>query len=196
MATTRQSLQQRSDIDLEVVVGKPHVKRAETMKLCDYAYGLYASQSYLEEHGAPTDLESLCKHRIIYFADSIVQVNALDMLPSFDLSRIPTISASNTSVHVEATRAGAGIGLLARYMTRRHSELARVMQDTIAISLSYWLGSKSDILRRPEVAEVIRELQAVVREKEGAFGKRLHLLEDDAHYWHVHVVRGESAMSA
>ncbi|MGO3148022.1 MAG: LysR family transcriptional regulator [Leucobacter sp.] len=158
---TRRALQQRSDIDIEVVVGEPQVNRAETMQLCEYMYGLYASKEYLESRPAPTDMESLGTHPIIYFADTMLQVDALDVLPKFDVARQSTISGSNTFVHVEATRAGAGIGLLASYMAGRHSELVRVMRGVIDIPLSYWLVSRSDTLQRPEVAVLIRELKAM-----------------------------------
>src|SRR5690606_17892260 len=128
----------------------------------DYTFGLYASKSYLDHSAAPTDLKSLGQHPLIYFADTMLQVDALDMLQDFELERQETISGSSTFVHVEATRAGAGIGLLASYMASRHSELVRIMEDTVSIPLSYWMVSRRDTLQRPEVAILVKALRAQV----------------------------------
>lgn len=70
-------------------------------------------------------------------------------------------------MHVEATRAGAGVGLLACYMANKHSELVRIMPETINIRLSYWLVSRRDTLLRPEVAVIVRQLQHVVESMQG-----------------------------
>jgi DNA-binding transcriptional LysR family regulator len=43
VTVTRQALQQRSGLDIEVVVGEPRVHRAEAIELGDYELGLYAS---------------------------------------------------------------------------------------------------------------------------------------------------------
>ena len=39
VTVTRQALQQRSGLDIEVVVGEPQVHRAEAFKLGDYELG-------------------------------------------------------------------------------------------------------------------------------------------------------------
>lgn len=158
VTATRRAFQQRSDIDLQIVVGEPQVNRAMTQELCTYMYGLYASKHYLEVHQEPHDMKTLSSHSLIYFADAMVNVDALDMLHNFEIERQPTISATNTFVHVEATRAGAGIGLLANYMAKRHPELVRVMKDTVNIPLTYWMVARRDTLQRPEVTALARSL--------------------------------------
>ena len=46
---TRRALQQRSGLDIEVVVGEPQVHRAEAVRLGEYMLGMYASRAYLAE---------------------------------------------------------------------------------------------------------------------------------------------------
>lgn len=53
VTVTRQALQQRSGLDIEVVVGEPRVHRAEAIELGDYELGLYASRDYLAANGTP-----------------------------------------------------------------------------------------------------------------------------------------------
>lgn len=52
-------------------------------------------------------------------------------------------------------------------MANKHSELVRIMPETINIRLSYWLVSRRDTLLRPEVAVIVRQLQHVVESMQG-----------------------------
>ncbi|MDT5242419.1 MAG: hypothetical protein QOD97_4617, partial [Mycobacterium sp.] len=62
VAATRRATQQRSGLDIEVVVGEPQVHRAEAIRLGDYRLGLYASRDYLVEHGTPASRAELSGH--------------------------------------------------------------------------------------------------------------------------------------
>ena len=53
VTVTRRALQQRSGLDIEVVVGEPQVHRAEAVRLGEYMLGMYASRGYLAENGTP-----------------------------------------------------------------------------------------------------------------------------------------------
>ncbi|MFI6871649.1 LysR family transcriptional regulator [Nocardia sp. NPDC050406] len=161
-ATRRASLQ-RSSLDIEVVVGKPQVRRAEAIALGDYYLGLYGSRAYLAEHGAPASIEALARHPLVYFIDSMLQVDDLDLASSFAPAMRESISSTNVFVHVEATRAAAGIGLLPCFMADRHADLVRVLPERVGVLLTYWLVTRAETLRRPEVAAVVDALRARVR---------------------------------
>ena len=75
---TRRALQQRSGLDIEVVVGEPQVHRAEAIRLGEYRLGMYASRAYLAEHGTPATVAELNGHPLVYFVDSMLQVDDLD----------------------------------------------------------------------------------------------------------------------
>ena len=79
VAATRRATQQRSGLDIEVVVGEPQVHRAEAIRLGDYRLGLYGSRDYLAEHGTPTSRDDLAGHPLVYFIDSMLQVDDLDL---------------------------------------------------------------------------------------------------------------------
>ena len=66
-----------------------------------------------------------------------------------------SVTSTNVFVHVEATRASAGLGLLPCFMADRHDDLLRVLPDDVALQLTYWLVARSETLRRPEVAAFI-----------------------------------------
>jgi DNA-binding transcriptional LysR family regulator len=155
VTATRRATQQRSGLDIEVVVGEPQVHRAEALRLGDYRLGLYGSRDYLDEHGTPATQKDLGRHALVYFIDSMLRVDDLDLARTFAPSMRESVTSTNVFVHVEATRAAAGLGLLPCFMADRHADLVRVLPDDVAVQLSYWLVIRPETLRRPEVAAVV-----------------------------------------
>lgn len=158
VTATRRASQQRSSLDLEIVVGAPQVRRAEAIRLGDYCLGLYGARDYLAEHGAPEDVTDLTRFPLVYFIDSMLQVDDLDMATSFAPAMHESVTSTNVFVHVEATRAAAGLGLLPCFMADRHEDLVRVLPEELAVQLSYWLVARAETLRRPVVAAVVEAI--------------------------------------
>ena len=165
VAATRRATQQRSGLDIEVVVGEPQVHRAEAIRLGDYRLGLYGSADYLVEHGTPASRTELAGHPLVYFIDSMLQVDDLDLARSFAPTMRESVTSTNVFVHVEATRASAGLGLLPCFMADRHDDLVRVLPGAVAIQLTYWLVTRPETLRRPEVSAVVAAIRARMEEQ-------------------------------
>lgn len=165
VAATRRATQQRSGLDIEVVVGEPKVHRAKALRLGDYCLGLYGSRDYLAEHGHPTSVADLQRFPLVYFIDAMLQVDDLDLATSFAPAMRESVTSTNVFVHVEATRAAAGIGLLPCFMADRHPDLERVLAAAVSIRLTYWLVTRAETLRRPEVAAVVDAIRDRVREQ-------------------------------
>ncbi|WP_250545928.1 LysR family transcriptional regulator [Paenarthrobacter sp. DKR-5] len=159
MTVTRRALQHRSGLDLEVVVGEPQVHRAKAIRLGDYALGMYASRSYLAEHGTPASVQEITRHPLVYFVESMLLVDDLDAPRRLVPSMQDSISSTNVFVHVEATRAGAGIGFLPCFMADMHEDLVRLLPSEINELLPYWMVVRPDSLRRPAVAAVAEALR-------------------------------------
>ena len=163
VAATRRATQQRSGLDLEVVVAEPgsdpRVHRATALRLGDYCLGLYGSRGYLAEHGPPADIADLAHFPLVYFIDSMLQVDDLDLATSFAPAMRESVTSTNVFVHVEATRAAAGLGLLPCFMADRHDDLIRVLTDTVSVRLAYWLVARPETRRRPEVAALVDAIQ-------------------------------------
>ena len=159
VATTRRVSQQRSGLDIEIVVGEPQVHRAEAIRLGDYCLGLYGARDYLAEHGAPAGVEDLARYPLVYFIDTMLQVDDLDLAPAFVPAMHESVTSTNVFVHVEATRAAAGLGLLPCFMADRHDDLVRVLPESVVVKLSYWLVTRAETLRRPEVMAVVEAIR-------------------------------------
>lgn len=160
ITVTRRALQQRSGVDIEVVVGEPQVHRAQAIRLGEYMLGMYASRGYLARHGEPTTPEELTEHGLVYFVDSMLQVDDLDAPRRLAPEMRDGLTSTNVFVHVEATRAGAGVGFLPCFMADRHSDLVRLLPDHFRAQLPYWMVVRPDAYRQPAVAAVAEALQA------------------------------------
>jgi DNA-binding transcriptional LysR family regulator len=159
VTVTRRALQQRSGLDIEVVVGEPQVHRAEAFRLGEYELGMYASRSYIEANGTPESVEALTAHPLVYFVDSMLQVDDLDAPRRLVPAMRDGVSSTNVFVHVEATRAGAGVGFLPGFMADRHEDLVRLLPGDIAERLPYWMVLRPESMRRPAVAAVVTALR-------------------------------------
>jgi DNA-binding transcriptional LysR family regulator len=159
ITVTRRALQQRSGLGIEVVVGEPQVHRAAAAQLGEYMLGMYASRDYLAEYGTPATVEELTAHALVYFVDSMLQVDDLDAPRRLVPAMREGLSSTNVFVHVEATRAGAGIGFLPCFAADLHPDLVRLLPGEFAELLPYWMVLRPDSLRRPAVAAVVQALR-------------------------------------
>ncbi len=149
-------------IDLEVVVGRPDVSRKEAFHLADYSLGVYASPDYLAAHPAIESPEQVQEHPLIYFVESMQDVAEL-AIPGAHFPRMrQAVGATSSVVHVELTRAGAGIGLLPCFLAERAGDLVRLFPYELTFPVSYWVVSRADLLRRPAVQAVTAAIRAAV----------------------------------
>lgn len=160
---TRQALQQRSGLDIEVVVGEPRVHRAEAIKLGEYELGMYASRDYLDRFGTPVTADELLGHQLVYFIDAMLQVDVLDAPRRLVPAMRDALTSTNVFVHVEATRTGAGIGFLPCFMADLHDDLVRLVPTEVSERLPYWMVLRPDSMRRPAVAAVVHALREQAR---------------------------------
>ena len=172
VTVTRRALQQRSGLDIEVVVGEPQVHRAEAFRLAEYELGMYASRDYLAANGSPATIDELIEHQLVYFVDSMLQVDDLDAPRRLVPGMKDGLTSTNVFVHVEATRAGAGIGFLPCFMADLHPDLVRLFPAELSERLPYWLVLRPDSLRRPAVAAVVQALrEEAVAHQEALLGR-------------------------
>jgi DNA-binding transcriptional LysR family regulator len=155
ITATRELRLYQSGFDLAIAVGKPVATKVFTELLTEYSLELYASEAYLEAHGEPATADDLAAHTLVFYVDSLLQIGDLD------LSRyLPQATARFTSTNVlaqlEATRHGAGIGLLPKYLALREPTLRRVCPPVAPLASRFSLAVRRDSVSRPSV-QVVRE---------------------------------------
>lgn len=171
VTVTRVATHHRSGVDVDVVVGEPSVQRAKALRLGEYVLGMYGSREYLARHGTPTTVAEMADHGLVYFVDSMLQVGDLDAPRRLVPGMRDALASTNVFVHVEATRAGAGLGFLPCFMADRHDDLVRLLPDDVTERLPYWAVIRSESWRRPAVAAVVQALaEEMVRQRDRMLG--------------------------
>lgn len=159
ITATQRAREARSGVDLEVVVGRPAVRRSAAEHLRDYRLQLYATRAYLDRAGTPATLADLGEHTLVYYIESALQVDDLDeasrRLPA------PRSSLRSTSVfaHVAAVLADGGIGLLPDFLAEDEPTLLRVLPD-YSYATGYWAVVRRESRRNPAVRAVLAALLA------------------------------------
>lgn len=157
--STQRARQNRSGLDLEIVVGKPEVPRAWERPLLEYQLKLFATPDYLAQHGTPSSVADLQHHRLNYYVEAILLVQDLDAA----LTKLPPmragISSTNVYAHLTATLQGAGIGLLPDFMADSHPGLVNVLGKEFAHPATFWVIVRQESQRNPAVASVYEALK-------------------------------------
>lgn len=170
LSATQRVRQNRSGVDLEIVVGRPQVLRAYATPVCAYSLRLYATPGYLAEHGAPATVAQLAGHPLVYYVESSLQVDELDRALQELPDSPPSLRSTSVFAHVEATAAGAGIGILPDFLGDHDPRLLRVLDGAYSHPLAYWAVARDEGPRNPAVAATLQAITAHIALLQDAAG--------------------------
>lgn len=164
VTTTRPLSTRGAGFDIAITVGAPAGSRIPAARLADYALRLYASPAYLAAHEPIRTPEDLVRHPLVYYVDSLLTVRELDLAPLLGGMAVG-FGATSPIAQLDATRSGAGIGLLHAFLAERDPGLVAVLPDAVQFELAfYWAtrGGESTVVAAARDA-IARE----VHEREG-----------------------------
>ncbi len=167
LAATRRVRQNRSGVDLEIVVGRPQVLRAYATPVCTYELRLYATPEYLARTGMPASLADLAAHPLVYYVEASLQVDELDRAVQALPASPPSIRSTSVFAHVEATAAGAGIGVLPDFLGENDPRLVPVLPGAYSHPLAYWAVARDEGARNVAIAETLSAISAYIRIAQG-----------------------------
>lgn len=142
------------EVDITITLTKPQDRRLSIEKLTDYMLGLYAAPDYLARRGVPENPAALRGHVLVGYIDDLLYANELryldDVLPGLK----PTISSSSIRAQMEVMIRGAGLGVLPSFMAEQETGLVRILPDAVAITRTFWLAARRDVLETARVRQV------------------------------------------
>ncbi|MFC4223674.1 LysR family transcriptional regulator [Lysinibacter cavernae] len=166
MSGTKRINQNRSGVDLELVVEPTDVPNVHTLFLSNYYLRLYASREYLEGNGTPESTADLRHHAFVSYVESALQVAELGHrstgLPD------PRSSLQSTSIfaQVEAVRSGGGIGLLPSFLIADDDDFVPVLSSQFHRKLRIMAAARPESLRSPAVQATISAIKQQVAESQ------------------------------
>ena len=130
-------------------------------KLGTISQSLYASDSYLAKHGAPTSVDDLDNHHIVAFGDLMpARLHSSNWVlkagRNEDNPRKPILSVSNLHGIMRAAEGGIGIAGLPDYMTALSRRLVRVLPTLRGVPFDVFFVYPVE-LRGSVKAKVFRE---------------------------------------
>jgi len=135
----------RREADIAIRLARPEQADLICRKVGMLNFGLYASQSYLDEHGIPERRVDLKEHFHVGFDEEMARgpnVKKLEAL--FNQGNIRHRSNSHMEM-VEATRAGLGCTALCCFIGDKYPELQRVLVNEIDYAREIWLVTHAEI---------------------------------------------------
>ncbi|ARO14497.1 LysR family transcriptional regulator [Ketogulonicigenium robustum] len=158
----------RREADIAVTLERPREGRLIARKLTDYRLGLYAARSYVARHGLPATPDDLLAHPLVGYVDDLIYTSSLDYTAAFLKNWRTTLAISSAMGQTEAVRAGAGIGVLHRFMARDDAGLVAVLPEHI-VTRSYWTVVHEDLRNLRRVALVANFLSTIVQRDKAIF---------------------------
>ncbi|WP_026550142.1 LysR family transcriptional regulator [Arthrobacter sp. Br18] len=168
LSATRKVSQNRSGVDLEVVVGRTEIANADPVFLTNYFLRLYASPGYLEERGAPAGLEDIRHHSFVSYVESALQVSELGHRSSQLPMPVSTFQSTSIFAQVEAVAAGAGIGLLPSFLVADAPGFVPVLPVEFQRQLPIWAVARPESLRSAAVQAVVGAIRREIAERAAA----------------------------
>lgn len=164
VTSTRPLSLRGSGFDIAVTVGSSAASRLRSEVLAPYSLRLYASPRYLAAHAPITTFADLENHSLVFYVDALLTVHELDLAPVLNGMRVG-FGSTNVFAQLEATRAGAGVGLLHAFMGERDPGLVPVLPKEVDFRLQFSIATRRDSASVDAVAVVEKAIRAEVKER-------------------------------
>ena len=165
VTSTRPLSLRGSGFDLAVTVGASAGSRVTAELLTEYALRLYAAPSYLAARPVIRTAADLEGHDLVFYVDALLTVRELDLTTLALEGMTLGFGSTNVFAQLEATRAGAGIGLLHAFMGEGAAGLEPVLPQAVDFRLPFMLSQRPDSPAIDAVAIVRAALQREVTER-------------------------------
>jgi DNA-binding transcriptional LysR family regulator len=146
----------RREVDMTVTLSEPTSRRLLVEPLTDYQLGLYASEAYLAEHGAPGDVAALGRARLVGYIDDQIYAPELRYLDEVAPGLTPALASSSINAQREMIAAGGGVGVLPCFLG---DDLVRVLPDQVRLTRRFWIAT----LREGAGTARVRAIRAWMR---------------------------------
>lgn len=160
IASTKQLVLHQSGFDLAIALGAVNTSRLWTEQLAEGVLRLYASDTYFESAPRPNTVSELTKHPLIFYVESLLQVDELQLDRYIPGAR-SALASTSLSMQLEATKQGAGIGLLPGLLADRYPGISPVEVGLPELRVPIMLAARPESAVRPAT----RVISAAIRER-------------------------------
>ena len=148
----------KGDADVAFRSGEPVDDSLVGRKICDSIWAIYASKSYVQQHGRPGCIGALADHALIGF-DGIMQNHRVAKWLPLAVPNARIVSRSNSMLGtLSAVKAGVGIAPLPTTLGDAEDGLVQVLPPVTELTRSWYLLTTADLRKTPRVAAFIDQV--------------------------------------
>lgn len=156
----------KGEADIAIRGGEPTDESLIGKKIADVDWGIYATHSYVAQHGAPKSPGDINSHSIVRFADGIANHKAARWLRTVAPRAGVCGESGNIPSVLLALKSGAGLAPLPAPVGDNDTDLVCVLGPVPELSYPMYLLTHRDLRRVPRVAAFFdfcsRELRPVL----------------------------------
>ena len=154
----------RREVDMAITLSAPASARLLVEPLTDYELGLYAAQSYLDQHGVPAEPAGLSGHTLIGYVEDQIYAPELRYLEEIHPNLSPQLASSSINAQREIIAVGGGIGVLPCFLAEG---LTPVLADQVRLTRRFWISTHREVASTARIRAVRRWLKTLVEQKSG-----------------------------
>jgi DNA-binding transcriptional LysR family regulator len=134
----------RREADIAIRLAEFEQHEVMVRHVADMAFGLYASQSYLEQYGMPNFEDGCAGHIVVALQQDLALVPEAKRLAQVAPRAMVGLRSNSRQVHVQAVQSGYGIAFLPCYLAFDVEGLVELSAPGGRVIRGLWLGVHRD----------------------------------------------------
>ena len=151
------------DADVAIRMFRPTQNDLLARKVADLPLGFFGLRDYLSANGVPQTLGDLRSHRFIGLDRETSMIDAGRMLGESFTPIDFEFRCDNILTHIEAIRAGVGIGVTHQGLASHWPEVDQVLPSIQLPSLDLWIACHSEVRHNRRIRTVMDFLSKVLQ---------------------------------
>jgi len=145
----------KGEADVAFRSGEPADDSLVGRKICDSVWAIYASKSYVQQHGRPGSIAELAGHALIGF-DGIMQNHRVAKWLPLAVPNARIVNRNNSMLGtLSAVKAGVGVAPLPTTLGDAEDTLIQVLPPVRELTRSWYLLTHPDLRRTPRIAAFV-----------------------------------------
>jgi DNA-binding transcriptional LysR family regulator len=145
----------KGEADVAFRSGEPTDETLVGRKICDSIWAIYASKSYIQQHGRPDSIADLARHALIGFDGIMGNHRVAKWLPQA-VPNARIVNRNNSMLGtLSAVKAGIGVAPLPTTLGDAEEMLVQVLPRVEELTRSWYLLTHPDLRRSPRIAAFV-----------------------------------------